>query len=189
VKLHGSVDWAKPVIKGIYDARRIPIDLKVDDSTIVVRRRANIASMRVDSDQDLREGAPPWHFYPALSVPVGSADELVCPPEHVRFLRTKLEQADATDLLLIGYSANDEEVVRLIKAAERPVRSLAIVNADTLAAQSVAEQLAKHGVVAPDHNRWIFEHAFSEFARGGELSRYLKWLADTRACWTASLAN
>ncbi len=64
---------------------------------------------------------------------------------------------------------------------ERPVRSLAVVNADIRAAQTVAEQLARHGVVATDHNRWIFERGFNEFARGPELNRYLKWLAEARA--------
>jgi hypothetical protein len=45
----------------------------------------------------------------------GAEDELVCPTEHVEFLKAKLRDADGVHLLVIGYSGYDREVIRVLK--------------------------------------------------------------------------
>src|SRR5688572_27593928 len=63
-------------------------------------------------------------FYPAMSVPLGPEDELSCPPAHVGFLRSKLQESDGLHLLIIGYRGYDEKVRELLAESDnRPARS------------------------------------------------------------------
>jgi hypothetical protein len=87
-------------------------------------------------------------FYPALSVPVGEEDELVCPPQHVDFLRERLAASQPRHLLLIGYSGNDREVLALVRESERGIKTLTVVDYDAGAAQAVVDPIAS----SPRHN-------------------------------------
>ena len=50
----------------------------------------------------------------ALAVPLGPEDELVCPSAHVSRAEQMLEQMDGLNLLVIGYSGLDREVLGLL---------------------------------------------------------------------------
>ena len=55
-----------------------------------------------------------YFHYPALAVPVEAKDTFVCPPEHVRFATRFLREC--SNVLIIGFSAVDKDVLGLLKA-------------------------------------------------------------------------
>jgi hypothetical protein len=81
--------------------------------------------------------------FPALSVPLGSEDKLVCPGTHLNFLTDKLEAVGTYDLLVIGYSGLDRSVLGLLTATSAKPRSVYVVDAGFDQALASAERLAR----------------------------------------------
>ena len=91
-KLHGSVNWGRQMnTAALVDAQAgTPVDFinRLFDErreggvagTITFRSKGTVEEMRYEGRS---------LFYPALSVPLGSADELICPKEHVDLLRDR----------------------------------------------------------------------------------------------------
>ena len=111
-------------------------------------------------------------YFPALSVPLGSQDELVCDPKHVDFLRQRLQNAEGLNLLVIGYCGADQEVLRLLRESESSVRSLLVINQDTASADQahgrIVEQLADTSPPGPgpsnkDFNAWAQSSEFDSY--------------------------
>lgn len=158
IKLHGSVNWGQ-AIRGPqgFSFETPPADLDLDDQIVITGG----ANTRVD---ELRGNGGPNSYYPALSVPVGQDDELVCPPLHVEFLQDRLATADALHLLIIGYSANDLEVLKLLKDSETDIESVLIVNRSEDDCGHVEGQLGRHlGVRFGRISRPYFPHGFGRF--------------------------
>ena len=115
-------------------------------------------------------------FFPALAAPVGQADELVCPPDQVAFLKQRLADTQPMHLLVIGYSGLDQEVVSLIRESERGVKTLTIVDRGKEATKGVAERLAQQGVRAQDTK---FEaEGFNAWVRTGELDKFVHYMSN-----------
>src|SRR5579871_2585328 len=87
IKLHGSVDWATAVGEG-YDGADVTLPLTLAE-TIVLRRGASIDELRFTDPPTGGRAQYGSVYFPALSVPIGSVDELVCPPAHVKWLQRK----------------------------------------------------------------------------------------------------
>lgn len=146
IKLHGSVDWGY----------RPEDDVSVDDppadlaahiaTTIHLGQRQNVVRANAKSE-------PPRYFqvsvleqeklFPALTVPVGEEDEVVCPADHQTFLDERMASVDGLDLLILGYSAYDRTVVERIAQSEKRVRTLTVVNDGPTGAQAVVDRLTK----------------------------------------------
>jgi hypothetical protein len=178
IKLHGSVNWGRPLTRQT-DAHIQPnteilnsyFDQAADDEIgrdIVLRNHDVLDDIRYE-DRRL--------YYPALSVPLGSTDELVCPPHHVAHLERKLRELPALNLLVIGYSGLDQEVLRLLRDAGRPPTVLRVVNGDSergaLAAMAINQQFGSRGSYL-EHQ--VFDGGFSEFVADGHLSRFISEL-------------
>lgn len=86
--------------------------------------------------------------YPALALPEGEQDRLVLPPRHEQWIRGRLEAAPNIDLLVIGYSGIDLEVLTLIKSAKTPVRLMTIVNQSHSSAIEVRDRFEAAGIKA-----------------------------------------
>jgi hypothetical protein len=157
IKLHGSVNWGR-AIRGPqgFNFEVPPADLDLDDQIVITGgARTSVDELRGDG---------PTSYYPALSVPVGEDDELVCPPLHVEFFQDRLATADALHLLIIGYSANDLEVLKLLKESETEIESVLIVNRSEEDCGHVEGQLARHlGVRFGPIGRPYFPHGFGRF--------------------------
>lgn len=61
-------------------------------------------------------------YYPALALPLGKDDTIVCPPQHVDYLRTKLSESTELDLLVIGYSALDQRALEIFDVIPLRIR-------------------------------------------------------------------
>lgn len=174
VKLHGSVNWGRPLAK--------QTDASISVSTEILNRYFDeAADDEIGSDIVLRDHDNLNHiryeervlYYPALSVPLGSADELVCPPAHVRHLRQKLRDLPALNLLVIGYSGLDKEVLRLIRDAGQPPRTLQVVNGDSERGGPAA--MAINGLFGSQAflENQVFKGGFSDFVSGGHLASFV----------------
>lgn len=170
IKLHGSVNWARN--SGVNDARLFldpPEDLMLGDD-IVIRPGPELWQMRGHTSPSGGFAHGALH-YPVLSVPVGQADELAAPPNHVEFLQEKLASSQPLHLLLIGYSGNDREVLALIRESDRGIKTLTIVDHNKEGAEAVAGRLtSQHGLVAEsgtafegDFNHWVESGALAQF--------------------------
>jgi hypothetical protein len=174
IKLHGSVTWGYRMVEvaGL-DLSDPPGDLeeRID--------RDKIFHTWADDPLSLRRAEranEKFNTFPALSVPLGPEDELVCPQEHQEFLVEKLQEAGAIDLLVVGYSAFDQAVINVIREASIDVRSFAVVNADQNCANEVAVRLGDQlalDLTSPTVT--VADDSFGNWARKG-LRAYPDWV-------------
>jgi len=135
IKLHGSVNWGRIVNDengvplGQVDAfdnykstiRGLADRLAGQLGDIELRPISNtLKDIRVDDDDE-------FIYYPALSVPIGEEDEIVCPTSHDQKLASSLEAASMIDLLFIGYSGNDKEVMNRLLPHVEKIESVKII--------------------------------------------------------------
>jgi hypothetical protein len=179
VKLHGSVDWGLPIWSPAFNDQRLisnpPADVKTGGE-ISLRPSRSIDDVRLQKDH---HGAVEQVYYPAMSVPVGTRDAFSCPPGHVDHVRRRLAEQDALDVLMLGYSALDEEVLTLFQESGRPLRSLCAVNANRDTAQLPFERVA--GLFGEPVHGEVYERAFSDFVGTEDFDRYLGRLERWRA--------
>lgn len=174
VKLHGSVDWGRLLLTpdGMRSFTAPAADLQVI-SEITLRSGELYEIRGFISDSGANSGDL---YFPALAAPVGVADELVCPPDHVAFLRQRFAETQPMHVLVIGYSGIDKEVVSLIRESGRGIKTLTIVDRDEGSAVAVAERLAEQGVSAEDTKP---SHArFSSWVRDGGLDAFIQEMTD-----------
>lgn len=180
IKLHGSIDWGRKVehdveylpFEGVLASTfaRLGHELRLDDE-IVLRTSPGIRERRIGADNVL--------YYPALSAPLGERDEIVCPQQHLEHLRTRLGHWETLDVLVIGYSGLDQEVLGLLREPGRPIRSLTVVNGSEgagvdaamkiQAAVSVEERFDGTG-----ESIECWDLGFDEFVRQGLLDTYVR---------------
>jgi len=186
VKLHGSVNWGRRLVDGP-DVRRkmITPGLMVktyaadfatigEDPTV-----ADEIELRTGSLEDFRTDASAIHrgslFYPVVAVPLGSQDEIVCPASHVEHLREHIrDSAEGLNLLVIGYSGLDQEVLGLLGWSERPVRALRVINGSYERSMETVQTLAQR-LRFPPTEEMAFAGGFSDFINT-DLERFIRSL-------------
>jgi hypothetical protein len=144
-----------------------PAELKWATNDIELRLQPELADRRFDG----RDGAV---YYPALSIPVGEEDELFCPPEHLAAARERLKSGDGLNLLVLGYSGLDQEVLRLLRESEAKVRSLFVVNGNERASLEAADRIMRAisggtGVRADS----VFAGGFTDAVKTGALGDFI----------------
>jgi hypothetical protein len=164
IKLHGSTTWGFPK-RGVVNVHNPPPGIGFD-RTFVFRNHLDLEGRRFEP---AGEGTT---YFPALSVPVGAKDEVTCPDEHLDFLRERLRLTEHIDLLVIGYSANDQEVLNLFRTHQSKLRSVAVVESDRKRGDAVAIKLSD------ELDLWfegvqIYDRGFDGFAASADLSAYL----------------
>jgi hypothetical protein len=139
IKLHGSVNWHHP-IAGSYPPSRPPSDLAWDTATFGCEAPdASLSAIR-------NLGSGHTSRYPALALPEGPEDRLVLPPSHREFVKGMLRANQEIDLLVIGYSGLDTEVLRLLRNGGCSVRRMTVVNKDVGAAAGVLDVFKAAGI-------------------------------------------
>jgi len=176
IKLHGSVDWGRPVLSARRDGDLFdpPVDLRTSDQIVLARGPLN--HRRAPELKSLREthseNGEIINLYPAHAVPLGEDDEAVCPPEHFGFLKNELQAADALHLLVIGYSGVDQELLTLLGQTGALIKSFGIVNRDLATGQQVLARLST-GIVRELGDGWIYQGSFGDFVQGDGWNEYL----------------
>lgn len=191
IKLHGSVDWGRMVTD-----RSLPVEVLFNPpanlhySSDIVLTRGALSELPVfepPGTERLREQILPSFrerdvrphgrtlLYPALSVPLGEEDELSCPHEHLSFLKQDLQVADGLHLLVIGYSAVDLEVLKILRETTTPIKSFGIVNRSLETAQDVNRRIHKH---TGKHlgKGWVWESTFGGFVQRDGWDQYREHL-------------
>lgn len=174
IKLHGSVTWKYKLSQSV-NLSDIPPNI---EDLLEQDRIFHDWSFEDDARYVVRDGNGTYPGFPALSAPLGEEDELVCPPEHVSFVQDKLRNADALNLLVIGYSAYDRAVLNLLAESKRPLRSLYVVSENAQIAQEVAERIGRHvdaDVLASEFALGLHGD-FASWVGGGTYRSYPEWV-------------
>lgn len=176
IKLHGSVNWVRNVKNDGHDVFHRPplyLDLMGDiqfrdlDSELWKMRGLSSAGGGYTYGE---------RMFPVLSVPLGSADAVSCPDTHVAYLRAKLASCEELDLCLIGYSAHDAEVMKLVSDSGKLIRSLTVVDQDGAAAQRIIDRMREeHGLSAQDNDP--FEGSFGPWVTKRLETKLQEWQA------------
>ena len=170
IKLHGSVTWgrriANPNQTDLSDPKSDLIERLEQagfNKTIYHRWSLDLDTLRAGQD-----GNSTFPVFPALTVPVGSEDEIVCPEEHELAMGQRLSEAKRVDLLVIGYSGLDTAVIRKLWPARGKVGSLSVVNAGEREAIDVAMRLCPDlGLSVNDPTVRVAAEGFGGWVRRG----------------------
>lgn len=165
IKLHGSVNWYREASEVFRPASPpssltweelefgcVPLDSSLDE----IRHSTNNLTYR----------------YPALAMPEGPDDQLVLPSRHVWFLEQGISGAHQIDLVVLGYSGLDTQLLGLLNKRRSDIRRMTIVNSDPQAAVAVSTRLQEAGVNAI----WldVFGGDFGEWIDDGHLDRLVE---------------
>lgn len=167
IKPHGSVNWSHP--SSVYIHERPPVDLKWDKHSFTcLPPEADPMELvgRGFTDERLTDR------YPALAAPEGPDDQLVLPAEHREFFLDGLHRAGEIDLLVIGYSGLDREVLRLIKQADPKIRHMTVVDRDLHEAEDVVARFCEAGLDPVWHEP--FDGDFASWSNCGGMTRLVE---------------
>jgi hypothetical protein len=183
IKLHGSINWGRRVLNGPLRGLSEADDPLLSRTfaglggeiefagEIELRPQPTVRGMRIDVGPNSDE-----LFFPALSAPLGAEDDLVCPPPHVEYLRNITGHHDPLDVLVIGYSGLDQEVLKQLNWGERAIRSLYVVSENDEHANETAERIASSVRIAPPIGVdaiTLRTEGFTNFAQSTHLDDYV----------------
>jgi len=167
IKPHGSVNWyhdSEPYIPS-----KPPNNLTWNSG----RFECTPPDASLEQIRDLRRSGPAnSNRYPALAAPEGPDDRLVLPQEHQEFFYMGLHRARQIDILVIGYSALDCEVLRLISETRVKVRHITVVSQDQTVATVVLERIMQAGL----NPVWseVIDADFASWSKDGGLTRLVE---------------
>ena len=168
VKLHGSVNWGKKLLNPVSSRNSAEIldelteELHLDPAIHVLDGWQEDAR-RVQNS-----------FY-AITVPLKDKDEFVCPEEHSGHAEEFLR--GCTDFLVIGFSALDGHVLKLLKVVPR-VQKLIVVNENKPSAMETLGRLVKvnknFDLFPAGREKVAAGFGFARFIDEGKLATFLE---------------
>jgi hypothetical protein len=167
VKLHGSVNWARPVNASI---------------NLAGRSAWQVARELIDRAAELEIGEPyevvrdhpigisnSRAVFPALAIPVETKPGYECPPEHLRILEEYLPRV--TKVLLVGWRATEKRFLdSMAEKLGRDSRVL-VVSSDKDRANEVIDRLRNAGVGAGQF--YASKGGFTRFVARREADEFL----------------
>jgi hypothetical protein len=171
IKPHGSANWYVE-LDDLFDPTAPPSDLRVPKGPIKCVPAKSFPLYIARGALERRDPHTLSRRYPAIALPEGPKDRLVLPPQHHdHFVRT-LDAAYEIDVLVLGYSALDTEVLDLIAHSRARIRRMTVVNRDPRSTLEVYRRIEDHGIKAvwPDtfdgsYERWIDEQGLYEWVK------------------------
>jgi hypothetical protein len=195
-KLHGSINWNVDIAGSEgYGPSRLDLVAApghwettatrgfIENFEEFIDDHGGLASLTVDNARievagpeegltDMRGGDERRLRYPALAVPLGPDDTLICPEQHRDHLARSLRERDTIDLLVIGYSGLDQQVLSLFARSERELGHLAVICRDQTtsndAAQAIESRLGPATKSRHTSTTW-----FNRALRAGEIHKFL----------------
>lgn len=143
VKPHGSVAWFVEQEQP-FDPTAPPPEMAVIRAPI---KSAPVLGLTLGQARVTPETSPHYRTirYPALALPDGPKDQLVWPTEQRQRLEAFL-RAPEVQLLVLGYSGLDTEVLRLIADGRSKIRRMTVVNVDGRGALDAYERIRAAGI-------------------------------------------
>jgi hypothetical protein len=142
IKPHGSVAWSHTTSEA-FIPERPPADLQWDHVSFEClppeSKPSELLGLRF-TDSRLTDR------YPALAAPEGPDDRLVLPSAHSEFFGQALYAAREIDILVVGYSGLDHEILRFIRGADPKIRYMTIVSSTLAEAEEVGERFRDSGL-------------------------------------------
>lgn len=164
IKLHGSVNWVYEVPYPL-DPYPPTEEMRIEDQAL----RCYPPDADLESIQGSVGGLD---RYPALAIPEGSEDRLVIPSRHEWWISDRLQAAPTIDLLVIGYSGLDIEILKMLKSIETPFRLRTFVNQSFITAAQVRERFDNAGLKSV----WteVANGDFGEWEEAGGLDKLVR---------------
>jgi hypothetical protein len=182
IKPHGSINWGYRVSN-----RKLGNDLSlyIDRDPTLSEWFENAFELSFDqqievaSASDLRSfrarGFPVALYYPALAVPLGPEDENLCPEEHLLELRDLMKRDfEGHNLLIIGYSGLDQEIMKMLAWSGRPFKNVMIVNGDTPRGTEALQRLKTTVGFSANARVDVFPGGFHAFAQSSALDDFIE---------------
>ena len=144
IKPHGSVNWLYQASSPYFPAMP-PIDPSWDPETFqCLSPTADLVEMRGPGGGE--SSSARTDRYPALAMPEGPDDRLVLPTTHADFFFGQLHTAQEIDVLVIGYSGLDRQILDLMMKAGCRVRHMTVISQDHATAAEVLERFQEAGL-------------------------------------------
>lgn len=161
-KPHGSIDWFKIMPRNLdYDNIKqngVPDNFERIITGEIVKGKVHISKLRGRIEKEN-------YWYPALTAPVANEKEFVY-QEHINLVTPILRET--TSLLCIGFSAMDEDILKLIKKNILIVESLKIVNSNVTSGNEAYDNLERYGIKMKESKEMaVFDGGFSHFIYTG----------------------
>lgn len=154
IKTHGSCDWVygfdqyAETIEGSIDD---PYEYLLKDPGYPQRHGDNFGERRKlyrQREYRIVDNTGKHHnYYPAIAIPLPGKNKFICPPKHINELERALSEIDK--ILIIGWRANDQQMVDLIKQKVKQPVGLTVISG------------SKEGI----------EHVCGKFSDAGNISR------------------
>jgi hypothetical protein len=136
IKPHGSVNWLHETNQA-YDPLTPVADLAWARNRFLMFPPSHFDKARL---------VTPSNWFPALALPEGSKDEFEMPDAHRTFITNELAAAPELEVLVLGYSALDTEVIGLLRDSGTMIRRLTVVNRDATSALEVYKRIRSQGI-------------------------------------------
>ena len=125
-KLHGSVDWAHPVLQR-------PTMMDTATGGII----ANVARLTISNDINTRKAfGGTGVLYPAIAIPVKDKSDFECPNFHVAQLEQQIPKV--TKVLTIGWRGMEKHFLRILGKLN-PVSVAVVAGSDVEAAETLKQ--------------------------------------------------
>jgi hypothetical protein len=127
--------------------------------------------------------------YPALAIPLGNLKDYICPSSHIEFARSFIRDCDV--FMVIGMSARDESICRLLGEAKNPKRIL-IANGNREEAKAtitrIATQASAFGTI-PSQWRFLLDGGFDAVFTGNHIESLVTGVAPEMLEWLKASPN
>lgn len=158
IKLHGSVNWARPIRTRTMRGEVVE-DYEFSGEVEFLGHFSHIEDRQ----------------YPAVVVPVDGKYGFLCPPGHVTAVKSVLASCD--NFLIIGMSGRDQDLLDLLQESITTCTRLAVIGGEDTS--SVLERFQKGinkfiGGTPQTVPPVVFSDGFSKFLRSGMLDKFLK---------------
>jgi hypothetical protein len=137
IKLHGSVDWGRPITSHV--AFNNDTGMLLDQLEDLLIRDCEVGPVELlphEHRSRVRDGVL---LYPALAVPVDDDYEAICPRDQLDQARAFLRSC--TNFLVIGARAKDHDLLELLRESTVQVEELCIVAGSEEGARESFENL------------------------------------------------
>lgn len=158
-KPHGSIDWFLQINIPDISWDRIRGGIIPDNFEEKLSKKIITKYEITNSDK----------YYPAISAPIGEYDFIY--KQHIESIIPDLQSTN--DVLLIGFSALDKDILNLIKDNVKEIKKLKIVNGKQKYGQEAYYRLTEHLInVSAYKEKVVFNGGFSRFI-SEELKKWL----------------